>query len=56
MVGSEQYGLSEQWLNVGTMVQIPMLGKADSLNVSSAATLILYEALRQRKKAENKDA
>jgi TrmH family RNA methyltransferase len=29
-------------------VRIPMLGKADSLNVAQAATLLLYEAVRQR--------
>ena len=49
VVGSEQYGLSEKWLRAGTKVQIPMRGKADSLNVSAAATLLLYEALRQRR-------
>ena len=26
-----------------------MLGQADSLNVSAACTLVLYEAVRQRK-------
>ena len=30
-------------------VVIPMLGKMDSLNVATAATLLLYEAARQRK-------
>ena len=29
-------------------VRIPMLGLADSLNVSSAATILVYEAVRQR--------
>ena len=29
-------------------VNIPMLGEIDSLNVASAATILLYEAARQR--------
>jgi AcrR family transcriptional regulator len=29
-------------------VRIPMLGKADSLNVATATTILLYEAVRQR--------
>jgi tRNA(Leu) C34 or U34 (ribose-2'-O)-methylase TrmL len=29
-------------------VRIPMLGLADSLNVSAAATILLFEAVRQR--------
>ena len=48
-MGSEQYGLTERWLNeADTCVSIPMQGRADSLNVATATTLLLYEALRQR--------
>ena len=48
-VGTEQYGLSDTWLQQADLtLRIPMRGKADSLNVASAATLIMYEALRQR--------
>ena len=48
-VGTEQLGLSEKWLNGADIsVRIPMLGVADSLNVSAATTLLLYEVLRQR--------
>lgn len=48
-VGAEQYGLSETWMkNARIKVRIPMCGIADSLNVASATTLILYEVLRQR--------
>jgi TrmH family RNA methyltransferase len=48
-VGAEQYGLSDFWLqNADFQVKIPMLGKIDSLNVSTAATILLYEAARQR--------
>ena len=48
-VGTEQLGLSEKWLKGADIcVRIPMLGVADSLNVSAATTLLLYEVLRQR--------
>ncbi|HOE61358.1 MAG TPA: RNA methyltransferase [Kiritimatiellia bacterium] len=48
-VGSEQYGLTEKWMGAADLrVRIPMLGIADSLNVSAAATILLFEALRQR--------
>lgn len=51
-VGTEQLGLSERWMKEATIqVRIPMLGVADSLNVAMATTLLLYEALRQRKHA-----
>jgi len=49
-MGSEQYGLSQVWLDMADIkVKIPMLGKADSLNVATATTIMLYETLRQRK-------
>lgn len=48
-VGTEQLGLSERWMKeADVQVSIPMRGAADSLNVAMAATLLLYEALRQR--------
>ncbi len=48
-VGTEQLGLSEKWLKEADLcVRIPMMGIADSLNVSAATTLLLYEVLRQR--------
>jgi len=51
-VGTEQLGLSEQWMNQADIqVRIPMHGVADSLNVATATTLLLYEALRQRGEA-----
>jgi len=50
VVGAEQYGLSDFWMkSADVQVVIPMLGKMDSLNVATAATLLLYEAARQRK-------
>ncbi len=49
-VGTEQYGLSKQWMEEADIqVKIPMLGVADSLNVASATTLLLYEVIRQRR-------
>jgi len=49
-VGTEQLGLSERWMSQADIqVRIPMNGVADSLNVAMATTLLLYEALRQRK-------
>lgn len=49
VVGAEQYGLSEAWMEQADhLVQIPMFGQADSLNVAAAATILLYEAVRQR--------
>lgn len=50
VVGTEQLGLSEMWLRASDVqVSIPMRGVSDSLNVATATTLLLYEALRQRK-------
>lgn len=48
-LGSEQYGLTDTFMNdAGLRVRIPMLGVADSLNVSAAATILLSEVVRQR--------
>lgn len=48
-VGTEQFGLSQQWMEEADLqVKIPMHGVADSLNVAMATTLLLYEAVRQR--------
>jgi TrmH family RNA methyltransferase len=49
VLGSEAEGLGERWVDDDVVaVRIPMLGSADSLNVSVAAAVILYEARRQR--------
>jgi TrmH family RNA methyltransferase len=49
VVGAEQYGLTRQWLdNADIVVRLPMLGEADSLNVSTATAIMLYEVIRQR--------
>ena len=49
VLGSEAAGLSEAWrAGNATAVSIPMAGVADSLNVSVAAAVLLFEAVRQR--------
>ena len=49
MLGSEAEGLSEAWRTTNvTAVRLPMHGIADSLNVSTTAAVLFYEALRQR--------
>lgn len=49
LMGTEQLGLSPFWMDQAAYkVKIPMLGKADSLNVAQATTLFLFEAVRQR--------
>jgi len=49
-VGTEQLGLSDLWMDQADLrVKIPMCGTADSLNVAMATTLLMYEALRQRR-------
>jgi TrmH family RNA methyltransferase len=48
-LGSEADGLSEAWASAGIeAISLPMLGIADSLNVSVTAAVLLYEARRQR--------
>jgi TrmH family RNA methyltransferase len=48
-LGSEAGGLSRAWSTDDVAaVRLPMLGVADSLNVSVAAAVLLYEARRQR--------
>lgn len=49
VMGSEQYGLSDFWLERADLpVRIPMAGQADSLNVAMATIITLFEAVRQR--------
>jgi TrmH family RNA methyltransferase len=49
IMGSEQYGLSDFWLQHADLpVRIPMAGQADSLNVAMATIITLFEAVRQR--------
>lgn len=49
-IGSEHRGLSVVWLErADVRVHIPMNGRADSLNAAMAATILLFEAARQRR-------
>lgn len=50
VVGTESTGLSESWLENATQnIIIPMEGEIDSMNLSVAAAIIIFEARRQRK-------
>lgn len=49
VLGSEAEGLSPAWSAADiTAIRLPMLGAADSLNVSATAAVLFYEARRQR--------
>lgn len=49
LVGNETSGLSHAWRELcDVTVSIPMSGAASSLNAANAATVVLYEAARQR--------
>ncbi len=55
ILGNEGSGLHRLVAeNCDTLVKIPMFGKVDSLNVSVAAGVILFEARRQRRVTSNK--
>lgn len=49
VVGTEATGLTERWRTASTQnIIIPMEGQIDSMNVSVAAAILLFEAKRQR--------
>ncbi|MCF4101355.1 RNA methyltransferase [Gillisia sp. M10.2A] len=49
VVGTEATGLSEEWRRNSTQnIIIPMQGEIDSMNVSVAAGILIFEAKRQR--------
>ena len=49
LIGNETAGLSTAWRELcDHVVSIPMTGSASSLNASNAASVVLYEAARQR--------
>jgi len=49
VVGTEANGLSKKWLDNSTQnIIIPMQGEIDSMNVSVAAGILIFEAKRQR--------
>ena len=50
LIGNEGNGLSRQIADLAdAYIKIPMLGKVESLNAAIAATLLIYEAARQRR-------
>jgi TrmH family RNA methyltransferase len=49
VVGNEANGVGADWSDLDTeAVSIPMAGDVESLNAGVAASIVLYEALRQR--------
>jgi TrmH family RNA methyltransferase len=51
VMGTEATGLSDFWLQSATQnIIIPMRGEIDSMNVSVATAVVVFEALRQRNK------
>lgn len=49
VVGTEATGLTEAWREASTQnIKIPMAGAIDSMNVSVAAGILIFEAKRQR--------
>jgi TrmH family RNA methyltransferase len=51
LLGSEKDGLTDFWLKgADEKISIPQAGLSDSLNVSNAAAICLFEAVRQRRK------
>ncbi len=55
VLGSEAAGLSDAWRGADIQpVRLPMHGIADSLNVSTTAAVLFYEALRQRSELVNR--
>lgn len=50
LIGNEANGLSEGTASMAdTYVKIPMLGKVESLNAAVAASVLMFEAARQRR-------
>lgn len=53
IMGAEETGISPELLKLSdARAKLPILGQVQSLNVSVAAAVFMYEALRQRKVAE----
>ncbi len=52
VMGTEATGLSNEWLYTSdSQIIIPMKGIADSMNVSTSAAVLVFEAVRQREQA-----
>ena len=49
VMGNEHSGISNFWIeNSDELVKIPMNGAIDSMNISNAAAIMMYEVVRQR--------
>ena len=49
IIGNESKGVSQEIFNLSnSLVKIPMLGETESLNAGVAASIIMYEAMKQR--------
>lgn len=49
VIGNEAKGVPEEHLNLAThKIKIPMPGRAESLNAATAASIIMFEVVRQR--------
>src|SRR5690606_10258860 len=49
IMGTEATGISMEWVRQSiASIIIPMSGKVDSMNVSTAAAVVVFEAKRQR--------
>jgi 23S rRNA (guanosine2251-2'-O)-methyltransferase len=49
IMGSEQRGINKSVISISDeVVRLPMYGKIESLNVSVACGIFLYEVVRQR--------
>ena len=49
IMGSEQKGINKSVISLSNeMVKLPIFGKIESLNVSVACGIFLYEVVRQR--------
>lgn len=49
VMGTEATGITDQWVKAATHnIIIPMQGAADSMNVSTATAVVVFEACRQR--------
>lgn len=50
LLGNEHSGLDSEWLmSADDRVRLPSLGRGDSINVAMTATVMLFEARRQRR-------
>lgn len=51
--GNEGEGVSPMFLESAEKIYIPMVGRAESLNVATSAAIVLYESFRQRYNADS---